>query len=270
MDCTRHSRPTITAIHVLIVGLLAPGCAQRNAKLAAEFTRRRAAASPSEMDRVAAAHGTPAEIASPAKTSFKLVAAGDDVRNVPIDRRIVIYTGNFRIVVKEIAAAIKDVEAIANELGGYPDKIREDSISIRVPVKRYADAIKLVEKLGQVASREEEATDVTEEYVDLEARIKNALAVRARLEALLAKAEDVKAALEVEKELNRVGEEIERLQAKLEVIKNRVAYSTITIQFERVHRTEPTPRMARLPFAWLIELNPNRLVSNDAYSGGIR
>ena len=92
--------------------------------------------------------------------------------------------------------------------------------------------------------------------------MKNAMAVRERLSALLAKAENVQAALEVEKELNRVGEEIERLQAKIELLKNRVAYSTITINFERVYRAAPTPQLMKLPFTWLHDLDPKRLTAD--------
>ncbi len=157
---------------------------------------------------------------------------------------------------------MKATEAIADELDGWVQAIRGERITIRVPVAHYREAVSRVEKLGRVAHRELEAADVTEEYVDLEARLKNAKAVRTRLEALLEKAEDVKAALEVEKELNRVGEEIERLEGKLKLLKNRVAYSTIAVTFERVYRTAPTPQLMRLPFHWLKQLDPNRLSQN--------
>jgi hypothetical protein len=175
------------------------------------------------------------------------------------EQRIVIYNAGFRIVVKEIEESIKQTEALAGELGGWVQQIRGETITIRVPVANYRKATARVQGLGRVAHRELEAADVTEDYVDLRARLKNAMVVRDRLHALLERAEDVNAALEVEKELKRIGEEIERLQAKLELIKNRVAYSTITVTFERVYRTMPTPHLMKLPFDWLRELDPNRL-----------
>ncbi|HVP12756.1 MAG TPA: DUF4349 domain-containing protein [Phycisphaerae bacterium] len=175
------------------------------------------------------------------------------------EKRIVVYTAALTIVVPEVEAALKQVEALAAEYGGWVQEIRGDRISIRVPAAAYSDAEARVESLGRVTSRQLEAADVTEEYVDLEARLKNAMAVRERLSALLAKAETVQAALEVEKELNRVGEEIERLQAKIELLKSRVAYSTITVSFERIYRSAPTPQLMKLPFPWLHELDPKRL-----------
>lgn len=180
----------------------------------------------------------------------------------PTGRRIVIYTANFRIVVKEIEASIKRTESLAIDFGGWVQEIRGDRISIRVPVAKYQEVVKHIESLGRVAHRELQAADVTEEYIDLEARLKNAVAVRARLKALLEKAEDVKAAVEVEKELKRIGEEIERLQAKLELMKNRIAYSTISVTFERIYRTAPPTQLMKLPFRWLSELDPNRLTQS--------
>jgi hypothetical protein len=178
------------------------------------------------------------------------------------EKRIVIYTATLTIVVPEIEAAIKQVETLTAEFGGWVHEIRGDRITIRVPAATYTEAESRVEALGRVTNRVLEAADVTAEYVDLEARLKNALAVRERLTALLAKAEGVQAALEVEKELKRVGEEIERFQAQLDLLKNRVAYSTITISFERVYRAAPTPQLMKLPFDWLHELDPKRLTAD--------
>ncbi len=176
------------------------------------------------------------------------------------DRRIVVYMARYRIVVREIEAAIAEAEKLAAELGGWVQSIQGDSVTFRVPADKYEQATERVEGLGRVAERDLQAADVTEEYVDLEARLKNAEAVRQRLLGLLEKAENVTAALEVEKELGRIGQEIEQLKGKLELLKNRVAYSTITATFERVHRVPPNRQLVRLPFEWLRQLDPNRLV----------
>jgi hypothetical protein len=191
-----------------------------------------------------------------------LVAHFDETRPAaPTDRRVVIYNAGLRIVVADLTLARQNAEKLVEELGGYVQKIDGDNLTLRVPVANYQDAVSRLERFGQVSHRELEALDVTEEFVDLEARLRNAQAVRARLEALLAKAEDVKAALEVEKELTRITEEIERLEAKLELIRNRVAFSTITVWLERVARTSVTPRRATLPFTWLRDLDPGRLLN---------
>ena len=187
---------------------------------------------------------------------------GDELKDVPVQQRIVVYNAGFRIVVQSIEAAFKSMEQIATQTGGYVQQIEHDKITIRVPAPQYSAAVERVAALGQVTDRQLQAQDVTAEYVDLEARLKNARAVHERLTALLEKAQTTEATLAVEKELARVGEEIERLQGQLELLKNRVAYGTISAQFERVARqTELIKSFRQLPFYWLRELDPNRLWS---------
>lgn len=172
-----------------------------------------------------------------------------------IGRRIVVYTSNHHLIVPEVDAAIEQAKQLAEEMDGFIDSIEGPAISIRVPATQFQEALRRIEAMGRVAHRQIKAADITEQYVDLEARLKSALAVRERLTALLAKAEDVKAAVEVERELARVGAQIESLQAQLEILRDRVAYSTITVTFQTVERS-PMPPDTQLPFPWLRELNP--------------
>ncbi len=191
----------------------------------------------------------------------RLVSLEDDQANVPPKQRIVVYSAGYRITVPDVEEAIREAERIAEAFGGYVQLVHGNAITIRVPAPSHPEAVQRVEALGNVTFRKQEAIDVTEQYVDLEARLRNATAVRKRLEALLARAEDVTAAIAVEKELNRVGEEIERLEAKLELLKNKVALSSITATFEYVGRNMAALNSAtRLPFAWLRGLDPNRLL----------
>lgn len=191
-----------------------------------------------------------------------LASLGNEWQQVAAQQRVVIYNAGFSVVVREIDAAIEEMRARAEMIGGYVDQISGPQITIRVPVARFQETVEFVGKLGQITRRDVQALDVTEEYVDLEARLRNAQTVRKRLEALLEKAEDVKAALEVERELKRLGEEIEQLTAKLELIRNRVAFSTIRVSFDRVARQPPAPLAMRLPFHWLTELDAVRLLNH--------
>lgn len=175
---------------------------------------------------------------------------------------MMVYTAWLSMVVSEAQEAIRQTEAIAAEFGGYVERIQGPAISIRVPADRYHEAIARVEALGQVADRRMQAEDRTDEYVDLEARLKNAQAVRGRLMELLARAEDVKAALAVELELKRVNEEIERMAAQLEMLRKRIALCTIHVTFQTVTRTPHPATLGRLPFPWLAGLHPSNLLRN--------
>ncbi len=189
-------------------------------------------------------------------------AIGEEWRQVAAQQRVVIYNAAFSVVVREIEAAIESMRERAEMIGGYVEQISGPQITIRVPVAHFQETVDFVATLGQITRRDVQALDVTEEYVDLEARLRNAETVRKRLESLLEKADDVKAALEIERELKRLGEEIETLKAKLELIRSRVAFSTIRASFDRVARTPQTPISTRLPFWWLAELDPRRLLSH--------
>jgi hypothetical protein len=83
--------------------------------------------------------------------------------------------------------------------------------------------------------------------------------MQARLRQLLERAA-VKEALEIEKELARVTQELELLEGKLKLLKDRIAYSTITVVFEPRGATLQATRI-RLPFPWLSQLGLPNLLS---------
>ena len=123
---------------------------------------------------------------------------------------------------------------------------------IRIPRGRFDPVHAQIDKIGDVLHRDVQAEDVTDEYVDAEIRIKNARAMQARLKVLLEKA-SVKEALEIEKEMRRVTEELELLEGKLKLLKDKIAYSTITVSFEPRGSTIQTTKI-KLPFPWLQQL----------------
>lgn len=250
------SRRFGTLVVFCVAGALLVGCAaatERSSPLAARGYAREYDDSeqlaPSKAGRAVAASRGP--------------SAGDDgsTQQTPASDHIMVYTADMTVVVGEVDVARKAAEKLAGDLGGYLQQINGDVVTIRVPAAKFNEAMTRVETLGKVARRDVKASDVTEEYTDLEARLRNAQNVRERLTALLAKAENVESAVAVERELGRVTEEIERLTAQLTLLKGRVAFSTISILLERVAPPVGGPQFSgRLPFAWLRELGPDRLL----------
>jgi hypothetical protein len=96
--------------------------------------------------------------------------------------------------------------------------------------------------------------------MDAEVRLKNARAVRDRLQQLLEKANKVEDSLAIEKELTRVGTEIETLEGKLKYLRDRARYSTITVSFQ-AKQTDNIRPSVRLPVDWLNQLGLGRLLS---------
>lgn len=94
-------------------------------------------------------------------------------------------------------------------------------------------------RIGTVTYRKISMDDVTAQYLDLEAEIKNKRALRDRLRQLLAKSETVKDTLAIEKELSRVQTELDQLEGRLKLLRSQVAMSTLNLNLER--ETIPGP-----------------------------
>jgi hypothetical protein len=108
----------------------------------------------------------------------------------------------------------------------------ERSLVIRIPTKGFQNVIDTLTKQVKVFDRKEiSQRDVTEEFIDLEARLKAKLKLEARYLELLAKAKNVKEILEIEREIAKIREEIEAKQGRLKYLKNKVSLSTIYISF---------------------------------------
>ncbi len=165
---------------------------------------------------------------------------------------MLIYTARVTMAVYQVDQGLVAVEKIAKDNGGYLSIKHDREIVIRIPRNRFEPALAQIDKIGDVLHRDIQAQDVTDEFVDTEIRIKNARAMQVRLKILLDKA-SVKEALEIEKEMRRVTEELELLEGKLKLLKDKIAFSTITVVFEARGSTIQTTRI-KLPFPWLTQL----------------
>ena len=181
-----------------------------------------------------------APVAAPAASQF-----GQGAHDVSM----LLRSAQLTLAVYEVEKKLDAVQTIAVELGGYLALRGDRELTVRVPREHFDEALRRVEGVGDVLHRSVAAEDVTDQFVDLELRLKNALAVRARLEKLVETA-SVKDAVEIQKELAKITEEVERFEGKLKLLRDRIAYSTITVTFER---TEPQKvhSQALLPFAWM-------------------
>lgn len=173
---------------------------------------------------------------------------------------LLIYTAQVHLAVFETAQAIDRAERLAKEAGGYLVRRDDRTITIRVPAAGFHGLLDRMLTLGDVLHRNVSVRDVTEEFYDTQIRIKNAELVRERLEQLLARAQRVEEALAVERELERVAGEVERLKGRLKLLSELLAFSTITLEFQP-RATENVERSVNLPFPWLQQLGLGQLLS---------
>jgi hypothetical protein len=203
----------------------------------------RTAMAPPSPDAPVAAHDVPAPVPGtpPPDSPVRKIAP------------LLIYTAEFQMAVFEAKQAIDNLEGMAQELGGYLVSRDDHTLIVRVPAEKYREALKKVAAAGDVLHRAERVEDVTDQFFDLEARARNARALRNRLEELLKQAKDVKEAILVEHELARTTGEIEALEGKLKRLRELIAFSTITVRFQ-AKRTEHVEPKVKLPFPWLDRL----------------
>lgn len=155
-----------------------------------------------------------------------------------MDTRSVIRSASLGLKVKDLDLAKESVETIVATNGGRTDawSLNEDrylSMRLRIPEPRLEDVMEQIAGLGKVTERSLHSADVTDQVIDLEARLANLVALRDRLRGYLGKTTDLKEILEVEKELARVQTDIEIYQRKLDLLKAQIALSELSLMIRR-------------------------------------
>lgn len=109
------------------------------------------------------------------------------------------------------------------------DDSEEAQLMIKIPPGHFMTLLDELQTIGRVESKSITEEDITEEYYDVKARLANARKVQDRLFGILKKANKVEDILKVEKEIERVGENIEVLEGKIRYFDSKVDYSRITL-----------------------------------------
>ncbi|HEU4412737.1 MAG TPA: DUF4349 domain-containing protein [Polyangiaceae bacterium] len=132
----------------------------------------------------------------------------------------------------QIAPALRAVHQVAAQTGGFVFSETNDTVVLKIPANKLDDALARVGRVAKVRDKNVSARDVTSDYVDLNIRIDNARKLQARLKELLTQTQDVGKVLEVEKELARVTEQLERLEGQMRLLSQQTTYATLTVTVE--------------------------------------
>jgi hypothetical protein len=162
------------------------------------------------------------------------------------DRRL-IKTGHLNIVVENVDATKNDIASICKEFDafissetqtGHDDRLQYEQV-IRIPSKYFDAFVKRAEAMGrEVKSKNIQTEDVTEEFIDKEARIKTKKELENRYRDILTQAKKVSDILSIEEELNKVRSDIESMEGRLNYLRNQVAFSTLALTFYEPIGTE--------------------------------
>ncbi len=214
-----------------------------------------AAASAAATAASAAADAAKAASANSLTVWFDVGSNGEaeyDVEAVELyAERLVVFTARLELEVEDVEAAIDAVRLLAESQGGFVSTVNtrdeRGSITIRVPQRRFHDAVEEIEELGEVKSRSLQGEDVTEEYVDLQAELTNMERQEQRLLEIMEMGDTVESVLKVERELERVRGRIESLQGRINYLDSRVELATITVNLNLEPEEEPEVKLAWFP-----------------------
>jgi len=168
-------------------------------------------------------------------------------------RRQVIYTASMQISVYRVDEAVDYAEVLPAQLGGWIQERANNLIILRVPAAELDRAMELLAEQGVVEERTLQAYDVTDQYTDLDSRIRILAETKAQLDKLLAQAKTVEQALEVRKALDAVTMELELAQARMRELASAIAFSTLVVRFSARGPAEDLPS-SNDPFPWVTNL----------------
>ncbi len=132
-------------------------------------------------------------------------------------------------------AAASNAYISEDEINDYGGERTEHRVTVRIPAEKFDSFLATISESAETLdSKKVSAKDVTEEYVDIEARIKTKKELETRYAQLLQRAAKVSEVLEIEKEMGTLRAEIESIEGRLRYLKSQVAFSTLTvIYYER-------------------------------------
>lgn len=163
--------------------------------------------------------------------------------DIPASERLIIKNASLSLEVANVSEAEASIRQTAARLGGFVVSTTtygfgdsmQSTIVFRVPAERFEEALSGVEGLAKkVLSRNISGEDVTEEYVDLESRLRNLEATRDRLFDLLQRTDKVEDALRVNQALSDVQGQIEQIKGRMQYLQRSAAMSTITAELRPV------------------------------------
>ncbi|MEH7493601.1 DUF4349 domain-containing protein [Neobacillus niacini] len=159
--------------------------------------------------------------------------------DIEVPNQMVIYQAALQLRVKKFEVTLQNIEDQVIKYGGYisesnvsKDGVEQVSgqITVRIPQKNFQAFLHDAEgQAAEVLQRNLTGTDVTEEYVDLDSRLKSKRVVEERLTSFMQSAQKTEDLLKISADLAAVQEEIETIQGRIKYLENQTSLSTVHI-----------------------------------------
>lgn len=183
----------------------------------------------------------PAPRPAPAPPATEIAVDGGATLPGITEERMIIRNGEISLVVDDIVETMDSIAQMAKRFDGYvvssrlygEEKDMRGRMSFRVPDDKFDVALAELRDLAvRVESESTDSQDVTEEYIDLKARLKNAEAIESEYLNVLDRAEEVEDILKVYDSLSRVRNEIEQIKGRMQYLERTTSMSLIWAHME--------------------------------------
>ncbi len=175
----------------------------------------------------------------------------NETTTAKLDREKIVYNGRLSIETLDYNKSKTSIKKLVNENDGIiqseneyyndsnwyyntSDSVRTLNLTVRVPSAKFNRIMDGADGMGRVTEKNMDASNVTREYYDVQARLNSKKAELSRFEALLDRAEKINDILEIEEHITDVQYEIDSAKSQLENLNLDVAYSTVTISLTEV------------------------------------
>ena len=157
----------------------------------------------------------------------------------PVERKV-IKTGVLEFETNDLVKSKSEIQKALKENKGYIVNDRESNntyrksnyLKLRVPSQNFDKLLSgIASGVDHFDKKEINAKDVTEEFLDVEARLITKKKLEARYQEILVKANTVTEILEIERQINNVRGEIESIEGRLNYLKSQISFSTLEVTF---------------------------------------
>jgi hypothetical protein len=220
-------------IFFIFLLILIAGCSAGSEEKSSDMTNSNTA----KMDSAESSGGEQADLYN--SENDKSERTEDSAKTIKVQNQMVIYQADLQLRVKKFDQTVRSLEEKVLKYGGYITESNvskegneevSGSIKIRIPQKNFQAFLHDAERqAAEVLHRNITGQDVTEEYVDLESRLKSKRIVEERLITFMKVAVKTEDLLKISADLAAVQEDIETIQGRMKFLENQTSLSTVNI-----------------------------------------
>ena len=175
----------------------------------------------------------------PDSTAKEVVPRPQLIKSVQISLQVKSIEESTKLISTIVKQQQGDILELNDFRSGESATVQSVFLKLRIPQERLDSVTDAIAQLGIVKGRSLKAEDVSNQLIDLQARLKNSRQTEVQLQEILKQTGSVGDVLKVTQELSRVREAIEQIDAHLTNLKNQVAYSTIQVNLSSEIATSP-------------------------------